>query len=85
MPATATTYLQACPVCCRQLQVPVRLLGKRAACHHCEATFVARDASNARLPVRDPRDKLLERANALLSACDGHQQAGLVDSTMQES
>lgn len=85
MPAIPTAYTQSCPVCGRLLRVPVRLLGKTAACHHCEATFVARDANGDCVPTSDPRAKLMERADQLLNACRGLHPVGVVDSTMRVS
>lgn len=68
MPAIRTAFLQPCPVCGRLLRVPLQLLGKNAACHHCEAMFVARDPDSQHVPAKDPRAALMERADALLSS-----------------
>ncbi len=77
MPVNSTGFIQPCPVCGRLLQVSVRLLGKRAACHHCEATFVARED--------EPQSALMKRADALLNACSKLHPVGLVDPAMQDS
>lgn len=85
MPASPTVYVQPCPICSRPLQIPIRLLGKSAACYHCEATFVPRDLTDFGTFSRDPQPALIDRADALLATCDRHRLADLVKSTTQES
>jgi len=85
MPVCATAFLQPCPVCGRSLRVPVRLLGKTAACNHCAATLVTRHLSGDRAIARDSRTTLMDRADALLAACCQRHPAGVADSTRQES
>lgn len=74
MSAIESDFSQPCPVCGRSLKVSVRLLGRTAACQHCRATFVARDTSRESVPMRDPRDLLVDRANALLTVVNALSQ-----------
>ncbi|QDV74598.1 hypothetical protein [Botrimarina mediterranea] len=66
-------YVQPCPACGRNLQVRVDYLGKGIACQHCNASFVAQQATRA------PRASesglaLLDRADELLRAVERRRQ-----------
>jgi DNA-directed RNA polymerase subunit RPC12/RpoP len=65
--AGAIYYVQECPTCGRNLQVRVEYLGKRVACQHCSARFLASDPSSAAYPPDDSSLSLLERADELIS------------------
>jgi hypothetical protein len=36
-----TVFYQECPVCGRNLRVPVKYFGREMSCSHCEGTFLA--------------------------------------------
>ncbi|MGY8768001.1 MAG: hypothetical protein ACKVH8_06135 [Pirellulales bacterium] len=40
-----THFIQQCPTCGRRLQVKLAYLGKKVACQHCQAPFIAQDSS----------------------------------------
>lgn len=66
-----TYFVQDCPICGRQLEVRLELLGRSVACPHCHGRFEARDQDN---PPRDARSapplNLMQRADALLNMLD---------------
>lgn len=66
--AGAIYYVQECPTCGRNLQVRVEYLGKRVACQHCSARFVASDPSSAAFRAEDSGASLLKRADSLIAA-----------------
>lgn len=66
-----TYFVQSCPVCGRTLHVPIQLLGQRAACQHCRATFVARDLNGRHVPVSGPQAVLSQRVDTILNQCRG--------------
>lgn len=65
--AGATYYVQECPTCGRNLQVRVEYLGKRVACQHCSARFVACDPSSEN-SAGDSSLSILARADELIEA-----------------
>jgi hypothetical protein len=65
----ATYFINPCPVCGRSLHIPVQLLGQKAICQHCRATFAARDPATAQASLDDPRTALMRRVNTILSNC----------------
>lgn len=67
--ASSTFYIQPCPACGRSLQVRVDYLGKGISCQHCEASFVAQQASRAPRPS-ESGIALLDRADELLKAIE---------------
>jgi len=69
----ATFYEQPCPTCSRRLRICVAYLGKRVACQHCRAEFVAADPAIGAAPEIDG-DDLLRRANELLAELDCRQE-----------
>ena len=62
-------YVQRCPACGRNLQVRVDLLGKGISCQHCNASFVAQQASRTPTPSESGL-ALLDRADELLRAVE---------------
>lgn len=62
-------YVQPCPACGRNLQVRVDYLGKGIACQHCQASFVAQQATRTPLPSESGL-ALLDRADELLRAVE---------------
>jgi DNA-directed RNA polymerase subunit RPC12/RpoP len=66
--AGATYYVQECPTCGRNLQVRVEYLGKRVACQHCGARFLACDPASASYPPHESSLSLLARADELIEA-----------------
>jgi hypothetical protein len=66
--AGATYYVQECPTCGRNLQVRVEYLGKRVACQHCSARFVACDPSSENYASSDSSLSILARADELIEA-----------------
>ncbi len=66
--AGATYYVQECPTCGRNLQVRVEYLGKRVACQHCSARFIACDPSSENSASSDSSLSILARADELLEA-----------------
>jgi len=69
----AVCYHQNCPVCGRNLRIPVTLLGRRVYCQHCGGRFIATDAATgAGGPPETVRpqlavvDELIERAAVML-------------------
>ncbi|TWT98039.1 hypothetical protein Pla108_21940 [Botrimarina colliarenosi] len=62
-------YVQPCPACGRNLQVRVDYLGKGIACQHCNASFVAQQATRQPLPSESGL-ALLDRADELLRALE---------------
>lgn len=67
MAGTDTYFVTSCPVCGRTLHAPVGLLGRRARCGHCGASFVAAQRATAGAALDDPRLSLLARANDLIA------------------
>ncbi|MFN9367727.1 MAG: hypothetical protein ACK6CT_03020, partial [Planctomycetia bacterium] len=69
---SAVHFHQSCPVCGRQLRVPVSLLGERVYCQHCGGGFVASDPELRGEPVsRDVRvESLLAAAARVLEGSD---------------
>jgi DNA-directed RNA polymerase subunit RPC12/RpoP len=65
--AAATYFVQECPTCGRNLQVRIEYLGKRVACQHCSARFVATDPSSSFGDEADSGISLLDRADALIT------------------
>jgi len=68
-------YHQQCPVCGRQLEIGVKLLGHRVYCQHCGGGFIAHHeaAGEAGGPsVADKAAELIERAALVLgqAGCD---------------
>ena len=61
-------YVQECPTCGRSLQVRVEYLGKRVACQHCAAKFVACDPSSNGFDASDSGISMLERADELIES-----------------
>ena len=66
--AGATYFVQECPTCGRNLQVRVEYLGKRVACQHCSARFVASDPSSENYPASDSSLSIMARADELIEA-----------------
>lgn len=67
----ATFFVQDCPICGRQLEVRLELLGRSAACPHCHGRFEARDGSGIGHDSRGALQvDLMERADALLHMLD---------------
>jgi hypothetical protein len=66
--AGATYYVQECPTCGRNLQVRIEYLGKKVACRHCGAKFVARDPSSSDYDPSDSSASMLARADELIEA-----------------
>lgn len=62
-------YVQECPTCGRNLQVRVEYLGKRVACQHCQARFVACEPGSAEDSVAY-ESSLLHRAEQLLNSAE---------------
>jgi hypothetical protein len=60
--------VQDCPVCGRYLQVKFELLGKTVVCRHCQGRFIASDPTLSAPLVTDQHERLLDRADELLSA-----------------
>lgn len=76
--AEATHFLQACPTCGRNLQVPVAYHGRRVVCQHCGGKFVAQDESAIDYSPPSLSDSALYRAEQLLERIErsGILQAG---------
>lgn len=66
--ASATYYIQPCPICGRRLQIRVEYLGKQVSCRHCGGQFVASDPVMHRRDSPQPTSELLQRAERLLHA-----------------
>jgi hypothetical protein len=64
----ATYFVQDCPVCGRYLQVKIELLGKTVICRHCQGKFIASDPTHSAPLVTDEHERLINRADELLSA-----------------
>ena len=69
--AGITYFVQECPTCGRRLQVRVKYLGKRVACHHCGAQFAACDPQSPEYPPADSSLALLARVDQLLEEVAG--------------
>lgn len=66
-----TLFVQECPTCSRRLLVRIDLLGRTVACQHCQAQFLARDASRfSRGSDLAWGPGIMERAQALLDGFD---------------
>ena len=65
--AAATYFVQECPTCGRNLQVRIEYMGKRVACQHCSARFVATDPAGSFGPAADSGISLLDRADELIT------------------
>ena len=65
-------FHQSCPVCGRQLRVPVSLLGQRVFCQHCRGGFVAADPELRGEPAsrEDHVERLLAAAARVLEESD---------------
>lgn len=61
----STYFVQDCSTCGRKLQVRVEYLGKKVACQHCGARFVATDHSEVDLHS-ESATSLLDRADELI-------------------
>ncbi len=68
--ASASIFLQQCPVCGRHLQIRIRYLGKSVTCQHCQGQFVARDEEQAGWSKRLGAPDLLQRADQLIESAD---------------
>ena len=66
----ATYFVQDCPVCGRFLQVKLELLGKKVICRHCQGRFIASDPTLTVPLVANEHERILNRADELLSAAD---------------
>ena len=66
--AGVTYFVQECPTCGRRLQVRVEHMGKRVACRHCNARFLATDgagdAVSASWALMARADELIEAASS---------------------
>jgi DNA-directed RNA polymerase subunit RPC12/RpoP len=65
--AAATYFVQECPTCGRNLQVRLEYLGKKVACQHCSARFLAIDPSSNLPSTSESGVSLLDRADELIS------------------
>ncbi|HRX77952.1 MAG TPA: hypothetical protein P5307_02775 [Pirellulaceae bacterium] len=65
-----TNFSQDCPACSRKLYVRLAYLGRRVACQHCQAEFVASEASSSNAPATLWRESLVQRADDLLRRLD---------------
>jgi hypothetical protein len=63
----ATYFVQACPICGRNLQVRLEYLGRSILCPHCEGQFTALDPAMEPECMSDSGEYLLIRADELLA------------------
>jgi hypothetical protein len=63
----ATYFVQACPICGRNLQVRIEYLGRSILCPHCEGQFTAVDPATEAPTGTDSGEYLLNRADELLA------------------
>lgn len=61
----STYFVQDCSTCGRKLQVRVEYLGKKVACQHCGARFVAADQAEVDVHS-DSEVSLIDRADELI-------------------
>ena len=64
----ATYFVQACPICGRNLQVRLEYLGRTILCPHCNGQFVGSDPATEPANSSDSGEYLLNRADELLSS-----------------
>jgi|GEM_PF-1246627 len=60
-------FIQGCPSCGRRLSVRHDLAGKKLACQHCHAEFMADDPRRGSRAREDWRTALMRRADELLT------------------
>jgi hypothetical protein len=63
----ATYFVQACPICGRNLQVRLEYLGRSILCPHCQGQFTATDPATEPDCAIDSGEYLLIRADELLA------------------
>jgi hypothetical protein len=63
----ATHFVQACPICGRNLQVRLEYLGRSILCPHCQGQFIASDPATESASASDSGEYLLNRAEELLA------------------
>lgn len=61
-----TTFFQSCPICGRELLIPIECLGQQVACKHCCGHFQSRDTSYDSYLRDNQEPTLMDRANTLL-------------------
>lgn len=66
----ATYFVQACPICGRNLQVRLEYLGRAILCPHCQGQFTAADQATEPAKSSDSGEYLLNRAEELLSSAE---------------
>lgn len=76
--ANSVFYVQPCPACGRNLQVRVDYLGKGIACQHCQASFVAQQATRTPSPSESGL-ALMDRADELLKAVEQRRREMLAE------
>lgn len=70
--ASPTYFVQACCTCGRNLQVRIEYLGRKVACQHCGAKFVACDPQNSSVAASDSGSGLLARVDELIRQSGVH-------------
>jgi len=72
-----TLFVQECPTCGRRLLVRIDLMGRTVACQHCQAQFLALDATRlSRGADRSWGPGIMERAQALLDGVQQRSESG---------
>jgi uncharacterized Zn finger protein (UPF0148 family) len=70
----ATYFVQACPICGRNLQVRLEYLGRTILCPHCQGQFTAMDPATEPRSATDSGEYLLNRAEELLATAGSHRR-----------
>ncbi len=70
--ASPTYFVQECCTCGRNLQVRIEYLGRKVACQHCGAKFVACDPQNGSTVSSDSGSGLLARVDELIRQSGVH-------------
>ncbi len=68
--ASASYFVQDCPVCGRRLQIRLAYLGRNVVCKHCEGEFEACDPDSDIEPAGLSGLALIARADELLQEED---------------
>ena len=68
--ASATYFVQDCPICGRRLQIRVAYLGRDVLCRHCQGEFEACDPESGVAPASLSGLALIRRADELLAEAD---------------
>lgn len=69
--ARLTYFIQECPTCGRNIEVPVEYLGLKISCQHCKGHLIAQDPSIAHCQSIGPSSGIYRHVEELL----GEQEA----------